>query len=135
MKFETVGVVGAGVMGVGLAQNLSQTGHRVVLVDIADEVLQRAQSEIRKNIRMQILFKKMPEGETLDSVLDRIQFTTDPADLAPSDFVIENVTEKWSIKQEVYKQIDSVCRESVVFAANTSGGLPFGRVCSDQSQV
>src|SRR3712207_4329572 len=51
MEIRTVGVVGAGVMGSGVGQNLAQTGHQVVLVDISDEILDRAREEIRKNLR------------------------------------------------------------------------------------
>ncbi len=120
MRFETVGVVGAGVMGVGLAQNLAQTGHRVVLVDIGDEQLERARGEIRQNIRMQGFFQKKEKSESPKVVLERILFTTDYEELAASDYVIENVVEKWDVKEPVYRKIDTICRPEVVFAVNTS---------------
>ena len=119
MEFETVGVVGAGVMGVGLAQNLAQTGHRVVLVDLGDEELSRARAEIRQNIRMQGLFQK-GNKEPVGKVLERIQFTTDYEQLAASDFLVENVVEKWEVKREVYPRIDRICKESCIFGVNTS---------------
>ena len=58
MEIKTVGVVGAGVMGVGVAQNLAQTGHRVGLVDVSDEILERARGAIRQGLRFGQMFDK-----------------------------------------------------------------------------
>ncbi len=120
MKFETVGVVGAGVMGAGLAQNLAQTDHKVVLVDIGQEQLDRARDEIRRNIRMQAFFTKEKPKDDIDTVLGRILFTTDYGDLKDSDFLVENVTENLAIKEKVYRIIDGICPDRCVFAVNTS---------------
>lgn len=121
MQLKTIGVVGAGVMGVGVAQNLAQTGHRVILIDIGEEQLERALSDIRQNLRMQSLFAKKKEGaESADTILSRIETTTDYAPLSEADFVVENVVEKWDVKAEVYPQLDEACPEACVFAANTS---------------
>ncbi|MEM7352908.1 MAG: 3-hydroxyacyl-CoA dehydrogenase family protein [Acidobacteriota bacterium] len=123
-QLETVAVIGAGVMGVGVAQSLSQHGHRVVVVDLDDDILERASAEIRKNLRMQSLFQKrsgsQSAGPTADEVLQRITFTTDDERLAEADFVIENVVEKPEIKKEVYGRLDKVCPEACVFGVNTS---------------
>ncbi|WXB00357.1 3-hydroxyacyl-CoA dehydrogenase NAD-binding domain-containing protein [Pendulispora brunnea] len=120
LEFTSVGVVGAGVMGVGVAQDLAQTGHHVVLVDISDQVLERARKEIRNGVRAFALFGKAERKIDVKEVLERITFTTDYARLANVDFVIENVTEKWPIKKEVYERIDPICRPEVVFAVDTS---------------
>jgi 3-hydroxybutyryl-CoA dehydrogenase len=120
MEIRTVGVVGAGVMGVGVGQNLAQTGHQVILVDVADAVLAHARDEIRKSLRFQGMFQKAAKTESADTVLGRITFTTDLGALAAADFVVENTPEKWDIKREVYPQLDAVCPEHAVFAANTS---------------
>src|SRR5689334_10742504 len=79
MEIRTVGVVGAGVMGVGLGQNLAQTGHEVVLVDVAGATLDRAREEIRKNLRFTGMFRKeaKPPSESTEAVLGRITFTTE----------------------------------------------------------
>jgi 3-hydroxybutyryl-CoA dehydrogenase len=119
MEFTTVGVVGAGVMGVGVAQNLAQTGHRVVLVDVSDDVLDNARRELRTSLRTYALFNKGAAGDMAE-VFDRIEFTTDYELLAKADFVVENVTEDWAIKKEVYERIDRIVRPGVVFAVNTS---------------
>jgi len=119
MNYESVGVVGAGIMGVGLAQNLAQTGHRVVLVDVSDEILERAKKELKNGMRALAFFNKKAAGDPKE-VMERVRFETDYGRLAEVDFVVENVTEKWAIKKEVYERIDAICRPEVVFAANTS---------------
>jgi 3-hydroxybutyryl-CoA dehydrogenase len=114
-------VVGAGVMGVGVAQNLAETGHRVVLLDLTDEQLGKARATIRQNLRMRGFFAKGKEPqEQSDVVMGRITFTTDYGPLGGADFVIENVIEKWEVKAEVYPRLDAVCPPHCVFAANTS---------------
>lgn len=118
MEFKTVGVVGAGVMGRGVAQNLAQTGHSVVLVDIADDILESARAEIKNSVRGTALMRG--ERVDVDEILGRISFTRAPSDLASSEFVVENTTEDWEVKREVYRMIDSIVPPSVVFAANTS---------------
>ncbi len=130
MHYEVVGVVGAGAMGVGLAHALAQTGHQVVLVDQSEPVLTRARSEIRDSIRGYILLNKGC-GLNMNEILGRIRFTVDLQQLGSSGarFVVENVTEKWDIKQEVYAQLDRVCPSEVIFAANTSV-IPITRIAA-----
>lgn len=113
---QRVGVVGAGVIGVGVAQNLAQCGYDVILVDVSDSILARAREQIRRNARMSRL---LASGAPLFDP-ERLHCTTDYEELADADFVIENVTEKWELKQEAYARLDAVCRQDVVFAANTS---------------
>jgi 3-hydroxybutyryl-CoA dehydrogenase len=124
MNFEIVGVIGAGVMGVGVAQNLAQTQHQVILVDVSDAILAKAKADIRNNLRLARMLSKPAPGsapqESVDTILARITFTTDLAPLKDADFVVENVTEKWEVKQPVYAQLDTVCPAHCVFAADTS---------------
>jgi 3-hydroxybutyryl-CoA dehydrogenase len=121
MEIKKVGVIGAGVMGVGVGQNLAQSGMEAVLVDVSEEVLERAKAEIRKNLRFQGMFQKgMAAREDAATVLGRIRFSTRLEDLADVDFVVENVPEKWEIKKEIYPRIDAICPERAVFAVNTS---------------
>ena len=119
-EVHTVGVVGAGVMGHGLAQDLAQSDHFVVLVDISEQALRRAEQTIRQNIRFQGFFKKQDKPSNADEILTKITFTTDLESLEKVEFVFENVPEKWELKQDVYGKLDSVCDANVVFAANTS---------------
>jgi 3-hydroxybutyryl-CoA dehydrogenase len=117
---RTVGVVGAGVMGVGVAQNLAQTGHRVLLLDLSRAVLDRARAEIEQALRFHGMFAKQKGGPPPAEVMERIGFVTAYDGFAAADFVVENVTEKWEAKSPVYPVLDAVCPEHACFAANTS---------------
>jgi 3-hydroxybutyryl-CoA dehydrogenase len=118
MEIQIVGVIGAGVMGVGVAQNLAQTGHQVILIDISEDILESAKQAIRNNIRFQGFMKKNVDDP--EDILQKITFTTDYQLLNKTDFVVENVVEKWNIKKDVYAKMDALCPEHCVFAANTS---------------
>lgn len=120
MEISLIGVVGAGVIGVGVAQNLAQTGHRVILLDISQSILEQAQQAIRSNIRFQGFFNKDQKVNGAADALERITFATDPTFLKEVDFVIENVPEKWEFKRDAYRIIDGICPERTVFGANTS---------------
>lgn len=119
---EAVGVVGAGVMGAGVAQSLAQAGFRVVLVDLGSEQLERSRATIRQSVRMQGLLAPAAgrPREGADAVLGRIETTADYRRLGEVGFVIENVVERWAVKEEVYDRLDGICPPDCVFAANTS---------------
>lgn len=129
MEIHTVGVIGAGVMGTGVAQNLAQTNHQVLLIDVSQDILRRAREEIVKNTRFQHLVNKGARRENVDNVMQRITFSTDYTLLTEADFVIENVTEKWETKKKVYEQIDTLCPPPCIFAVNTSA-ISITRVAS-----
>ncbi|MBF0428505.1 MAG: 3-hydroxybutyryl-CoA dehydrogenase [Magnetococcales bacterium] len=120
MNIEIVGVIGAGVMGVGVAQNLAQSGFQVVLVDVSTSILEHARQEITNNVRFQGFFTKDKNPLSPEQVLERILFTTDYQALKTVDYVVENVIEKWPVKQEVYTLLDAICPPTAIFAANTS---------------
>jgi len=128
MDIKTVGVIGAGVMGIGVAQNLAQTNHQVILIDISEDILDHAKQKIQTNIRFQGFFNKK-NREAPENVLQKIRFTTDYKLLKDADFVVENVVEKWDIKKDVYVKMDAICSEQCVFAANTSA-IPITRIGS-----
>ena len=128
-KIKTVGVIGAGVMGSGVAQNLAQTGHSVVLLDVSEEILAAAMQEIRKNLRFHKMLGSASRSEDPDKVLQRIACTTDYQMLEPVDYVIENAIEKLAVKKEIFGKIDEICRQDCVFAANTSA-IPITRIAS-----
>jgi 3-hydroxybutyryl-CoA dehydrogenase len=119
MDIKTVGVIGAGVMGIGVSQNLAQTGHKVILLDVSDEILERAKQEIKNNIRFQSFFNKQNKSDN-NEILKRIDFSTDYSLLKQAEFIIENATENWNIKKNIYEKIDLICPKETVFAANTS---------------
>lgn len=121
MEFKKVGVVGAGVMGVGVAQDLAQCGIATVLLDVDNATLEKAMQQIAANLRLAAMMNQGGgEGESQDTILGRIKTTTEFGDFADVDFVVENVTEKPAIKEEVYHKLDPVCPPNCVFAVNTS---------------
>ncbi len=125
-RLETVGVIGAGVMGVGLAHALAQSGLRTLLIDVSDSILESALAQIRNNVRFQRLFQKN-QGGGPDEILGRIKVSADYDVLRDADFVVENVTERVVVKTEVYRLLDAVCPPQCVFAANTSA-IPITRI-------
>lgn len=117
---DIVGVVGAGVMGAGVAQSLASSNYAVVVVDRAEQALHSAKREIERGIRLQTLLATADTPSRPRANLSRIRFTTDPTELAAADFVIENITERWDDKNALYRQLDAICRPGAVIAANTS---------------
>lgn len=120
MGLNRVGVIGAGVMGIGLAQSLAQAGLAVTLIDLSDAILSRARGAVRQNLRQAKMLDPQSAQESTDSTLARISVSTDYGLLREVDFVIENVVEQWAVKQQVYAQLDAICPPHAVFAANTS---------------
>lgn len=107
-------------MGRGLAQDLAQHGHKVLLVDTGEDKLEDALRSIRQSIRAQRLMGQGDGGKGADEVLSAIRTSTDPGILEEADFVVENATENFDIKKGIYGQIDEICRPGTVFAVNTS---------------
>lgn len=120
MDIKTIAVVGAGVMGTGVAQTAAQGGFDVLLLDVSDAVLERARQQIAHNVRFHSMFARPATAVDPDEVMARITLTEDYGVLSGSDFLVENVTEKWDIKKDVYGRIDGICPDHCIFASNTS---------------
>ncbi len=129
MSEQVIGVVGAGVMGAGVAEDLARTGHLVVLIDRHEEALRKARENIAQALRFQRFFANSGSAGKPSEILARIKMGTDYSALSEAVFVIENVTENWAIKREVYSVLESVCAPASVFAANTSA-IPITRIAS-----
>lgn len=128
MVVNSVGVVGAGLMGRGVAQALAQSGYEVVLVDISGDILDEARRSIGYGLKSAAL--RDPElRASYGAILARIETTTDYDALGAVEFVIENTTEAWPVKEEVYRRLSRVCRPQCIFAANTSA-IPIARIAS-----
>ena len=120
MELQRIGVIGAGVMGTGVAESLATAGFDVTLVDVSKVALERSQAQLQRNSRFAGMFASKG-GPRLDATaLARIRFTESLADVAEADFVVENVVEKWSVKEAVFRELGQRCRASCVFASNTS---------------
>ena len=115
-----IGVVGAGTIGTGVAQSLSEAEHKVVLVDTSAEALDRASVAISRAVRFGRVVDPAAHAHSPAEVLGRITFTQDLGDLATASVVIENVTERWSAKEPVYRALDRICEPACVFVVNTS---------------
>ena len=120
MNIDIVGVVGAGIRGAAAAKTPPRPAHQVTPVDVADPQLERARGDIRQGLRLRRLMKTPASAEPIDAILARITTTTELDRLADAQFVVENVTERWELKQDVYRELDRVCADPVIFAANTS---------------
>src|SRR5690242_2254449 len=101
MDFGRIGVLGAGNIGTGVVTDLVLHGISAVVVDISEDILQRARAEVLKNIRCAPLLSKTLPRITKEEAVTRTVLTTDLRDVASCDFVIENVTENWEIKKQV----------------------------------
>lgn len=117
---DLVGVVGAGTMGIGVSHCLAEGGVDVVVADLTEEILDRAEQEVRRNTMTYRLLRQGKELPGTDEVMSRIEFTTDLTRFEKVDYVIENATEKWSVKQDVYRRLDEICPPHAVFGVNTS---------------
>ncbi|MFD0407193.1 3-hydroxyacyl-CoA dehydrogenase family protein [Kitasatospora sp. NPDC127116] len=129
MSIRTVGVIGAGTIGRGVAQSFAESGFEVILVDISLAQLDSAVAQIGRDLLVQPMLLGKPLKEDPKTVLARITTGTELTSLADADFVVENVTEDWDIKRTVYEQIDTICRPGVIFGVNTSA-VPITRVGS-----
>ena len=120
MTISSVGVIGAGNIGIGVVTDLVLHGIKSVVVDLNETVLQHAKAEVINNVRFAaVLSKTLPRLKPEDA-LDRMVFTSNLADVSSCDFIIENVTEDWNIKQGLYDQLDKLVPPHICFAANTS---------------
>jgi len=116
---QNLAVIGAGTMGNGIAHVAAQCGFEVILVDIQEELLQKALGIIGKNMDRQVAKGKLSE-EDKNAALARIQTTTQLADVAQSHMVIEAATENVELKEKIFRQLDELCAEGVILGTNTS---------------
>src|ERR1035437_8308155 len=105
MTIKTVGIIGAGTMGNGIAQTCSMVGIPVVMVDISEAALQRGMATINGSLDRLIQREKMSSAEK-DATLARIWASTRQADFQPCDFVIEAATESLELKLRLLKHVE-----------------------------
>ena len=119
MAVSTVGVVGAGQMGSGIAQVTAQAGVRVVMNDVSQEMCNHGLDAIGRNLDRMVQRGRF-KPEERDRVIARIETTTNLEDLASADFVIEAVVENEDAKIGLFQKLDQLCPPEVIFASNTS---------------
>lgn len=119
MEIKTLGVVGAGQMGSGIAQVASASGLSVIMSDIKEEFVEKGFSVIEKNLDRMVKKEKITEDDKKE-VLGRIEGTTSLDDMAKADFVVEAATENEDLKLNIFRDLDNFCKEGVILASNTS---------------
>jgi len=119
MDIKTVGVIGAGTMGNGIAHVFARSGFQVVLVEAGQAALDRGIQTISKNLEREVTKNKIT-AQDRETALKRIEGVLDRKTLARCDFVVEAVFEKYEIKQEIFRELDWICRPEVILASNTS---------------
>lgn len=119
MSIQTIGVIGAGQMGNGIAHVFAQAGLDVRMQDISEAFAAKGVATIDKNLQRGVDKGKMTTEEKA-ATLARIRTTTKLEDLAACDIVIEAATEKWDIKKQIFETLDAVCKPGAILASNTS---------------
>ncbi|MBP2643033.1 MAG: 3-hydroxybutyryl-CoA dehydrogenase [Firmicutes bacterium] len=119
MKIKTIGVVGAGTMGGGIAQVAVMKGFSVLLYDVNQELVDMALNKFSVRLDKQVADKKINAAKKA-AILESIIPTTELEAFSHADFVIESVVEKLAVKKEVFAKLDRFCRPEVIFVTNTS---------------
>jgi 3-hydroxybutyryl-CoA dehydrogenase len=119
MDIKTVGVVGAGQMGNGIAQVAAFSGFNVVMSDIADSFVQKGLATISKNLDRMVEKGKIP-SQKKEEVMGRIKGTIQLQDMANVDFAVEAATENETLKLQIFKDLDRICRKEIILSSNTS---------------
>ena len=118
-SIQTIGVVGAGTMGHGIAQVAAQSGYGVILVDVAPQALERGVAQIGKGLE-RLVSKGKLAAEDRDKALARVRSDSRLAALEQADLVVEAVVERLDVKQGVLSELDRVCAPGTILATNTS---------------
>ncbi len=119
MAIKKVGVLGAGLMGSGIAQVAATSGYEVTLVEVSEELVNKGLSGIEKSLA-KFAEKGSITTEQKDATLARLRGTTKLEELADADIIIEAIIENLQIKRETYAKLDQICKAETIFASNTS---------------
>lgn len=119
MAIKTIGVLGAGQMGSGIAQIAASKGYKVILRDIKQEFCDNAVSKMKAGLDKRVAAGKATQ-ESVDATMANISTTENMADLKDCDMVIEAAVEILNIKQSIFKELGEICREDCIFCTNTS---------------
>jgi 3-hydroxybutyryl-CoA dehydrogenase len=119
MAIKKVGVLGAGLMGAGIAQVAAAAGYDVTVVEVNDDLINKGLVGIDKSLA-KFVEKNAITAEQKNEAMARLRGTTRPEDLADSDIIIEAIIENLQIKRETYSKLDQICRAETIFASNTS---------------
>ncbi|HKO10478.1 MAG TPA: 3-hydroxyacyl-CoA dehydrogenase NAD-binding domain-containing protein, partial [Acidobacteriaceae bacterium] len=116
---KTIGVLGAGTMGNGIAHVFARSGFTVRLCEVEQRFLDRGMETIRKNLGREAEKAKITQAEA-DAAMHRIHGTLDRSSLAHCDFIVEAATERFDIKRDIFRDLDRIAAPDVILASNTS---------------
>jgi len=116
---ETIGIVGAGTMGNGIAQVAARANHKVIMRDTQESFLERGMRAIDKSLQRDV-DKERLSVEEKNLIIERVRVTTELSGLATADLIIEVVPEDFSIKQEIFQALDGMLKPEAIIASNTS---------------
>jgi 3-hydroxybutyryl-CoA dehydrogenase len=119
MEIKTLGVVGAGQMGSGIAQVAAVVNLSVVMSDMKDEFVEKGFSAVENSLGRMVKKEKLSQ-EDQKAILGRIEGTTSIQDMVKADFVVEAATEDEELKLQIFRDLDENCREGVILSTNTS---------------
>jgi len=119
MEIKKPFVLGAGIMGAGIGQLCAQKGYEVFVTDISEEIIGKAKEKVTRGLQRRIEKGKITQ-EDMDSVLSRMNWSTDLNIARESNFVIEAVFENPDLKKEIFKNLDSICSPETILATNTT---------------
>jgi len=119
MEFKNISVIGSGTMGNGIAHVFALNGYKVTLIDIKQELVDKALNTIKGNLDRQ-LKKEVITQDQMNSTLANIGTSVNLSDAKDSELIVEAATENLGIKKEIFKTIDSVCKTDAILASNTS---------------
>ena len=123
-EIRQIAVIGAGLMGHGIAQEFASAGYNVQMHDISDERLQTARAQIQSNLSA-LAENAVIQKESIPPTLQRIQTNTELSAVAENaDFVIEAVTEDLALKQQIFQKLDGICPAHTILASNTTALMP-----------
>ncbi|MFZ5847082.1 MAG: 3-hydroxyacyl-CoA dehydrogenase family protein [Actinomycetota bacterium] len=117
--FRTIGVIGLGTMGAGIAEIFARNGYQVVGVELNDDSLARGRQHIDHSTGRAVKRGKLSEEEQA-ALVGRITFTTDISDVKDADLVLEAVVEQLDVKQDLFRRLDEIVRPEAILATNTS---------------
>ncbi|MFZ5643245.1 MAG: 3-hydroxyacyl-CoA dehydrogenase family protein [Bacillota bacterium] len=119
MNIQTVGVVGAGLMGHGIAQMAAKGGYQVILADISENELQKGYKQIENNLNKDVQKGKVTEQQAQE-LLNRISITLDLTDLKNCDAIIESIPEIMELKKHLFTTLDAIVKNDAILITNTS---------------
>jgi len=119
MEMKTLGVIGAGQMGSGIAQVAAASGLEVIMNDISNEFVDKGFGAIEKNLARMVKKEKI-SSEDKAAISSRIKGSTAISDMKEADFVVEAATEKEELKLQLFKELDEICGQDVILSSNTS---------------